>query len=197
MCVDMHVHIVIHHCIESPPRPPGSARVTSNTGAVDDNVSLLLLPRASGTSTGADGDSMRSPILQELAILTPDVDAFVDRVEKTVIGATVRVAVDGASTKSATKVAVVTDPEVCAFLYAHTHIHIHIHARESIEISSVFLHALNASITRPNGAAALPQCPSASIRSDNFTFPFANLRPLREASRNVLQLFPRTLLGRL
>ena len=57
--------------------------------------------------------------------------------------------------------------------HTHTHIHIHIHARESIEISGVFLHALNASITRPNGAAALPQCPSASIRSDNFTFPFA------------------------
>ena len=107
--------------IGSPPRPPGSARITSNTGDAGDNVSLLLLPGAS-SGTGAGGDGMMAPMLQQLAILTPDVDAFADRVEKSVVGASVRIAVDDASAKSVTKVAIVTDPEVRSSSYAHTHI---------------------------------------------------------------------------
>ena len=79
-------------------------------------MSLLLLP-------GGGGDGTQASMLQQIAILTPDVDGFADRVERTVVGASVRVVVDGTSSSSsnaATKVAVVTDPEVRARMQART-----------------------------------------------------------------------------
>ena len=64
----------------TPPKPPGSAIITCNDGKQNSNVSMLLLPlsrdQIKSSKLGKTATSSNK-IYQKLALLTSDVDAFV------------------------------------------------------------------------------------------------------------------------